>query len=51
MIFETVNKFLIVFVRLVLEKTEVDRVTMPRQEIDIRYEFKLNIILKGLGCK
>ena len=39
MIFETTSKFLIVF----------HGVTGPRQEIVIRYEFDLNIILKDLG--
>ena len=40
-IFETASKFLIFF----------DGVTGPRQEIDIRYECDLKIILKYLGCK
>ena len=37
-IFETTKgKFLIVFVRLILGKVEVDRFTVPRRESDIRY--------------
>ena len=37
--FKTTGKFLIVFVRLILGKKEVDGVTRPRREIDIKYEF------------
>ena len=49
--FETTDKFLIVFVRLILRKKGVDGVTGPRREIDIRYEFDLKVILKRLACK
>ena len=49
--FETTSKFLFVYVRLILGKVGVDRVTGSRQEIDIRYEFHLKVILNGLGCK
>ena len=42
--FETASKFLIAFVRLILGKEKVDRVTELRREIDIRYEFDLKII-------
>ena len=49
--FKTTSNCLTVFVKLVLGKVEVDRFTGPRREIDIRYEFGLKIILKGLGCK
>ena len=40
-IFEITCKFLIVFVRLILEKVETDGFTGPRQEMDIRCEFGL----------
>ena len=46
--FETASKSGMVFVRLILGKVRVDRVTGPRREIDIRYEFDLKIILKDL---
>ena len=49
--FETTSKFLIMFLRLILGKNGVDGVTGPRREIDIRYEFDLKIIVKGLGSK
>ena len=49
-IFE-ISNLLIVFVRMILGKVEVDRFTGPRREIDIRYEFGLKIILKDLRCK
>ena len=49
--FETTGKFLIVFVRLILRKMGVDGFTRPHQESDIRYEFELKVLLKGLGCK
>ena len=48
MIFETTSGDLIVFVRFLLGKVGVDRVTRPRREADIRYEFGLKIILKDL---
>ena len=51
MIFEAVNKFPIFFLRLVFGKVRVDRVTGSRREIDVRYEFYLKVILKGLGWK
>ena len=34
--FETTSKFVIVFVRLILEKLRVDGFTGPRRESDIR---------------
>ena len=37
------------FVRLTLRKVEIDGVSGPRREFDIRYEFYLKIILKVLG--
>ena len=49
--FETTSKFLIAFVRLILGKEKVDRVTGLRRETDIRYEFDFKIIFKGSGCK
>ena len=48
--FKTKSKFLFVYVRLILGKVGVDRVTESRQEIDIRYEFHLKVVLNGLGC-
>ena len=51
LIFETTSKFPIVFVRLILEKVDIDRVTRSRREIDVRYEFDLKIIFKGLRWK
>ena len=50
-IFETTSKFLIVLVRLLLGKVWVDGLTGLRQEIDFRYGFGSNIILRNLGCK
>ena len=41
--FEKTANFLIVFVRLILGKKEVDGVTGPRREIGIRYEFDLKV--------
>ena len=49
--FETTSKFLIVFVRLILGKVGVDVFTDPRRESDVRYEFDLKVVLKGLGWK
>ena len=51
MTFEATSKFPVVFVRLILGKNGVNGVTGSRREIDIRYEFDLKVILKGLGCK
>ena len=48
---ETTGKFLVIFVRLILGKRRVDKVTGPQREIDIRYEFDLKVNLKYLGCK
>ena len=48
---EVRGKFLIVFIRLTLGKVEVDGLTEPRREIDIKYEFDLTMILKSSGCK
>ena len=45
---ETTDKFLIVFVRLILGKVEVDRFTGRRREKGIRYEFDLKVVLKSL---
>ena len=50
-IFETTRKLLIAFVRLILGKLWVPGFTSPRQEIAIRYEFSLRVLLKGLKCK
>ena len=47
--FETIGNFLTDFVRQILGKKGVDRVTGPRLEIDARYGFDLKIILKDLG--
>ena len=49
--FETTYTFPTVFLRLILGKVGVDRFTGPRWESDIRYEFNLKVVLKGLGCK
>ena len=49
--FETTGKFVIVFVRLILQKVWVDGFTRPRGESEIRYECGLKVVLKGLGCK
>ena len=48
---ETAGNFLFLFVRLILGKKGVDRVTGPQWEIYIRYESHLQVILKDLGCK
>ena len=48
---ETTGKFVIVFVRLILGKLEVDGFTWPRRESGIRYECDLKVVLKDLGCK
>ena len=48
---EITIKVLIVLVRLILEGVGIDGFTGPRREIDIRYEFDLELFLKGLGCK
>ena len=50
-IFEATSNIPINFLRLLSEKAGVGRVTGPRQEIDIRYESDLKVILNGLGCK
>ena len=50
-IFEATSNIPINFLRLLFEKAGVDRVTGPQQEIDIRYESDLKVILNGLGCK
>lgn len=49
--FQTTSKFVINFVRLILGKVRIDRFTRPWQEMDIRYGFGLEVILKGLGFK
>ena len=51
MTFEIAGKFLIAFVRLILGKVGVDVFTGPRRESDVRYEFDLKVVLKGLGWK
>ena len=51
MISETTGIFPIIFVRSILGKVGVDRFTGPRRGSDIRYEFGLKIVLKGLGSK
>ena len=45
------GKFIIIFVRLMLGNVGVDGFTEPQWESDIRYEFDLKVVLKGLGCK
>ena len=49
--FERTGKFLIVFLRLILGKVWVDGFTGSLREGDIRYEFDLEVVLKGLGWK
>ena len=49
-ILETTSKFPF-FLRLLFENVGVDGVTVPRREIDIRYESDLKVVLKCLGCK
>ena len=49
--FETTGKFLIVFVRLILGIVGFDVFTQLPRESDIRYEFELKILLKGLECQ
>ena len=49
--FETADKFLIVFVRLILRKVEVDGFTGSRRKSDIRCQLELKVLLKSLGCK
>ena len=51
MIFQTISKFVIASVRLMLAKVWIDVVTAPRRKIDVGYEFDLKVILKGLGRK
>ena len=54
MIFRTTSIFLIVFVMLILRLTidiEIDGFNRPQRESDIRYEFDLKVVLKGLECK
>ena len=48
--FQTISKFVIAFVRLIFGKVGFDELTRPGQEIDIRYEFDLKVILKSLGA-
>ena len=48
-IFQTTGKFLIVFIRLILEKVGIDRFLGPRRESDIGYKLGFKIVLKGLG--
>ena len=43
--FETTGKFLIVFVRLILRKVEVDVFTRLQRESDVRYKFHFKPIL------
>ena len=51
MIFQTISKFVIAFVRLIMGKVWIDVVTAPRRKIDVGYEFDLKVTLKGLGHK
>ena len=36
---------------MILRKVGIEGFTRPGQQIDVRYEFGFNILLKGLGCK
>ena len=49
--FETTSKFLNVIVRLIMRKKGVNGFLGPRGKSDIRCEFHLKILSKGLGCK
>ena len=49
--FEITSKFLNVFVRLIMRKKGVNGFLGPRGKSDIRYEFHLKILSKGLRCK
>ena len=49
--FVTTGIFLIVFVRLILRKLGIDGFTRPQRESEIRYEFDLKVVLKGLWFK
>ena len=49
MIFETANKFVIIFVGLMLEKVGVDGFSGSRREIDIKHEFDFELLRKTLG--
>ena len=51
LIFETTRKLPIVFLRLVFGKVGVDGVNGTRQEMDVRYESDLKMVLKGLRYK
>ena len=44
--FSKQSKFVIAFVRLILEKVAVNGFTRSRRKIDGRYEFGLKVILK-----
>ena len=48
-IFETANKFVIIFVGLMLEKVGVDGFSGSRREIDIKHEFDFELLRKTLG--
>ena len=45
------SKFVIVFIRLILEKVRIDGFSEPRLKIDIRFQYDLKIVLKDLGYK
>ena len=45
------SKFVIVFIRLILEKVRIDGFSEPRRKIDIRFQYDLKIVLKDLGYK
>ena len=49
--FQATIRFVIVSVRIILSKVGVDGCNGPRRKINIRYQFDLKVILKGLGCK
>ena len=49
MIFQTVSKFVIAFVRLILGKVCFDGVTGPLRETDVRDQFDLKVILKTIS--
>ena len=49
--FEITSKYPVVFVKLTLENVRVVEVTVPRREIDVRYEFDLKEVLLDLASK
>ena len=51
MIFQTIGKLSIVFVRLIFGKVWVDAATKQQRETDVRFELDLQVNLMDLGVK